>query len=57
MQSDAVQAVEKALTADISEGYADSRSYWSVFHIQSDVPNRRFLTTTAETRLGFRPSS
>ena len=54
---DAVQAVEKALTADISEGYADSRSYWSVFHIQSDVPNRRFLTTTAETRLGFSPSS
>ncbi|MCE2457389.1 MAG: NAD(P)-dependent oxidoreductase [Dehalococcoidia bacterium] len=55
--SDAVQAVEKALTADISEGYAGSRSYWSVFHIQSDVPNRRFLTTTAETRLGFSPSS
>lgn len=54
---DAVQAVEKALTADISEGYADSRSYWAVFHIQSDVPNRRFLTTTAESRLGFRPSS
>ena len=55
--SDAVQAVEKALTADISEGYADSRSYWAVFHIQSDMPDRRFLTTTAETRLGFRPSS
>ena len=55
--SDAVQAVDKALTADISEGYADSRSYWAVFHIQSDVPNRRFLTATAETRLGFRPSS
>jgi len=54
---DAVQAVEKALTADISEGYADSRSYWAVFHIQSDMPNRRFLTTTAESRLGFRPSS
>ena len=54
---DAVQAVEKALTADISEGYADSRSYWAVFHIQSDVPNRRFLTATAETRLGFKPSN
>ena len=39
--SDAVQAVEKALTADISEGYADSRSYWAVFHIQSDVPDRQ----------------
>ena len=52
---DAVQAVEGALTANISGGYADSRSYWAVFHIQSDVPNRRFLTTTAETRLGYRP--
>lgn len=52
---DAIQAVERALTADISEGYADSRSYWAVFHIQSDVPNRRFVTTTAETRLGYRP--
>ena len=53
---DAVQAVERALTADISEGYAGSRSYWAVFHIQSDMPDRRFLTTTAETRLGYQPS-
>ena len=52
---DATQAVERALTVDISEGYADSRSYWAVFHIQSDVPNRRFVTSTAETRLGYRP--
>ena len=52
---DAVQAVERALTADISDGYADSRSYWAVFHIQSDVPGRRFTTATAETRLGYRP--
>ena len=52
---DAVQAVERALTADISEGYAGSRSYWAVFHIQSDVPNRRCLTATAEMGLGYRP--
>ena len=52
---DAVQAVGRALTADISEGYAGSRSYWAVFHIQSNVPGRRFATTTAETRLGYRP--
>ena len=51
---DVVQAVERALTADISEGYADSRSYWAVFHIQSDVPGSRFTTTTVETRLGYR---
>ena len=50
---DAVQAVERALTADISEGYADSRSYWAVFHIQSDVPDQRFLTMTAEKGLGY----
>ena len=52
---DAVQAVERALTADISEGYADSHSYWAVFHIQSDVPDQRFLTMTAEKGLGYRP--
>ena len=51
---DAVQAVERALTADVSEGYADSRGYWAVFHIQSDVPGMRFTTITAETRLGYR---
>ena len=52
---DSVQAIKRALTADISEGYAGSRSYWAVFHIQSDVPNRRFLTATAEMGLGYRP--
>ena len=55
-ESDAVQAIEQALTADISEGYAASRSYWGLFHIQSAVPNRRFLTAAAEARLGFRPT-
>ena len=34
---DAVNAVEKALTAELS-GWLD------IFHIQSDVPNARFLT-------------
>ncbi len=50
---DAVHAVERALSADISEGYADSRSYWGLFHIQSSVPNQRFLTTAARTALGY----
>ncbi len=50
----AAQAVELALTADISEGYADSRNYWGLFHIQSSVGDQRFLTDTAETVLGFR---
>ena len=54
---DAVQAVERALTADISGGYAGSRSYWGLFHIQSTVPNQRFLTDTAEVVLGYSPGT
>ena len=49
-----MQAVERALTADISEGYADSRSYWAVFHIQSDVPDQPIPDCmTAEKGLGY----
>ena len=51
--NDAVRAVESALTVDISEGYAGSRSYWGLFHVQSAVPNQRFLTATAEAKLGY----
>ena len=55
---DAVRAIESALTVDISEGYAGSRSYWGLFHVQSAVPNQRFLTTTAESEIGYtRPAT
>ncbi|MCH8310587.1 MAG: NAD(P)-dependent oxidoreductase [Chloroflexi bacterium] len=54
---DAVQAVRKALTAEVSDGYAGSNTNWHVFHIQSAVPNARFLTTTAQQTLGYEPSS
>lgn len=48
---DAVQAVEKALTVDFGPGPVGGRNggpaapknYWNVVHIQSDVPNARFL--------------
>jgi hypothetical protein len=33
---DAIQAIEKALTADLSG--------WNIFHVQSAVPNARFLS-------------
>ena len=56
LEADAVQAVKRALTADVSDGYAGSRSYWGLFHIQSEVLDRRFLTTAAENGLGFEPS-
>ena len=55
---DALRAVESALTVDISEGYAGSRSYWGLFHVQSAVPDQRFLTVEAEAKLGYtRPES
>ena len=50
---DAVRAVESALTVDISEGYAGSRSYWRLFHVQSAVPDQRFLTAEAEAKLAY----
>ena len=45
---DVIQAVEKSLTADLSG--------WNIFHIQSNVPRKRFLTSAAENALGYVPS-
>ena len=56
---DAVQAVELALTSKAGD---DSRWTllpdpfgWHVYHIQSDVPDARFATATARTKMGFEP--
>jgi nucleoside-diphosphate-sugar epimerase len=59
---DAIQAVERALTAELmttqtlyprpGEGIR-----WGVFHIQSSPPDKRYSTTTAEKILGYQPSS
>ena len=54
---DAAEAVRRALSADLSEGYAGSVSAWNVFHIQSAVPNARFLTAAASRRLGYEPTA
>jgi uronate dehydrogenase len=45
---DALHALDAALTAQVER--------WNVFHIQSPVPNARFLITTAEKGLGYKPS-
>ncbi len=56
---DAVQAVQLALTSKADE---DSRWTllpdpfgWHVYHIQSDVPDARFATAAARTKMGFEP--
>ena len=58
---DAVQAVEKALAlgdAETEPVYQEPviRPTWSVFHIQSAVPNARYTTNTAAEFLGYTPS-
>lgn len=47
-RDDLLQAVEKALVADVTG--------WNIFHVQSAVPNARYLTTAAQKSLGFSPS-
>ena len=56
-----VQAVERALALSNAEKepvYRETvlRPTWSVFHIQSTVPNARYILNTAEEFLGYRPS-
>ena len=66
---DAVQAVNLAVKVDF--GFENKRekpignftwfptpspsTYWHLFHIQSEVPNARFLTLKAHTDLGYVP--
>ena len=57
---EAVQAVEKALTVRKS-GLGPSRAQvlgepgWNIFHIQSSVPDARFMTGAARDHLGYEP--
>ena len=44
---DLVHAVEQAVTTEVSS--------WDIFHVQSAVPNARYLTELAERKLGFEP--
>ena len=52
---DAAQAVERALASGPASGSFDSTTGWTVLHIQSAVPNARFLTTAARESLGYAP--
>ena len=58
---DAAHAVERALITELrSSQTARARPgppvRWGAFHIQSPVPNARFMTTTAERALEYNPT-
>lgn len=52
---DAAQAVDRALSVEVSHGWTNIKSAWNIFHIQSTVPNQRYLTRTAQEVLGYKP--
>ena len=52
---DAFQAIEKAFSVSMVHEYADAPLTWMPFHIQSNVPNKRFLTDRAELLLNYKP--
>jgi nucleoside-diphosphate-sugar epimerase len=52
---DAVHAIARALTAEVTGFTGTQGRPGSVFHIQSPVPGARFLTTAAESILGYSP--
>ena len=60
---DAIQAIEKAVSADIGlngvatrhAGAAAPRSMWNIYHVQSEVPDARFSTAKAQSDLGYGP--
>lgn len=54
---DALQAVEQALTAEVVLDWSTIPNAWNVFHVQSSVPDQRFLTANAQNALGFQPES
>ena len=53
---DATQAVERAISAEISPAaWTTAPRTWNVLHVQSDVPDARYLTTAAQEALGYAP--
>ena len=54
---DAIQAVEQAVSVQIvpSGGMTIART-WNVFHVQSEAPDARYLTGTAQEVLGYAPA-
>lgn len=62
--NDAIQAVERAVEWENEEDHSMQRwngivvdlTGWDIFHIQSEVPDARFLTTAGQERLGYAPA-
>ena len=54
---DAAQALDRAITAELPPDSTSSRRSWTVLHIQSVVPNARYLTAAAERAIGYRPGA
>lgn len=52
---DAFQAIEKAFSVSMAHEYEDRSLTWLPFHIQSNVPNKRFLTDRAELLMNYKP--
>ena len=52
---DASQAVDRAITAALPPDSTSSRQSWIPLHIQSAVPNARYLTAAAERAIGYSP--
>ena len=52
---DAAQAVDRAITAELPPDSTSSSRSWTILHIQSAVPNARYLTAAAERTIGFSP--
>lgn len=53
---DAAQAVERAISTEFpSSTWSSAPRTWNVFHIQSEVPNARYLTGAAQEGLGYSP--
>ena len=52
---DATEAVDRAITSELPPDSTSSRQSWTLLHIQSAVPNARFLTAAAERAIGYSP--
>jgi len=52
---DAFQAIEKAFSVSMAHEFEDRSLTWLPFHIQSNVPNKRFLTDRAELLMNYKP--
>ena len=60
--NDAIEAIQKTLAfidgeKEPASGQPVRRPSWSVFHIQSEVPNARYIYKTAQEVLGYEPAA